>query len=38
MAAPPLLTSGVPAFDELLDGIAIGDNLVLLVGDDTPID
>ena len=38
MAAPPLLTSGVPAFDELLDGVAIGDNLVLLVGDDTPID
>ena len=38
MAAPPLLTSGVPAFDDLLDGIAIGDNLVLLVGDDTPID
>ena len=28
MAAPPLLTSGVPAFDDLLDGIAIGDTIL----------
>lgn len=38
MTDPRVLTSGVAAFDALLDGIAIGDNLVLLVGDDTPID